>query len=135
MKIEHYRRALQDRFDTLVHLSTVDVWEGWQIAAWVEEAQLQGCQFGLDPVAPETPSMTPRDALPIIGKLLAALPKVPSPYLDSDEAADYLRITGKSLYALVDRKRLTPLRGPRRTYRFTHQQLDNYLADNPVLHL
>ena len=41
----------------------------------------------------------------------------------------------KSLYGLVERKRLTPLRGPRRTYRFTREQLDHYLAENSKLHL
>jgi len=51
-------------------------------------------------------------------------------YLDSKQACDYLGITESSLYGLVERKRITPLRGPRRSYRFTKQQLDNYLANN-----
>jgi len=50
-----------------------------------------------------------------------------SPYLDAKEAAEYLGTTVKSLYGLVERRRMVPLRGPRRTYRFTKELLDDYL--------
>ena len=50
-----------------------------------------------------------------------------SPYLDAQQAADYLGITAKSLYGQVERRRIIPLRGPRRTYRFTAKMLDEYL--------
>lgn len=51
-----------------------------------------------------------------------------SPYLDAEEAAAYLGISVKSLYGIVERGRLEPLRGPRRRYRFTTVMLDEYLA-------
>lgn len=51
-----------------------------------------------------------------------------SPYLDATEAAAYLGITLKSLYGIVERGHLEPLRGPRRRYRFTSAMLDEYLA-------
>ena len=51
-----------------------------------------------------------------------------SPYLDAEEAAAYLGISVKSLYGIVERGRLEPLRGPRRRYRFTTAMLDEYLA-------
>jgi hypothetical protein len=54
-------------------------------------------------------------------------PKRKSPYMDSKEAADYLGISAKSLYAQVERRQIIPLRGPRRTYRFTPKMLDEYL--------
>jgi excisionase family DNA binding protein len=50
-----------------------------------------------------------------------------SPYLDADEAARYLGISVKSLYGVVERRHLIPLRGPRRAYRFTVEMLDEYL--------
>ena len=50
-----------------------------------------------------------------------------SPYLGANDAAEYLGITVSSLYAVVERGYLTPLRGPRRTYRFTREMLDDYL--------
>jgi len=50
-----------------------------------------------------------------------------SPYLDANGAADYLGISMKSLYGIVERKHLIPLRGPRRRYKFTKEMLDNYL--------
>jgi excisionase family DNA binding protein len=56
-----------------------------------------------------------------------AKPQQRSPYLDADEAARYLGITVKSLYGVVERRHLIPLRGPRRTYRFTEEMLDEYL--------
>jgi excisionase family DNA binding protein len=50
-----------------------------------------------------------------------------SPYLDAEEAAAYLGVTVSSLYGIVERRHLTPLRGPRRRYRFTREMLDDYL--------
>lgn len=52
---------------------------------------------------------------------------VESPYLNAEEAAAYLGITKSSLYGIVERRRLVPLRGPKRTYRFTKDILDDYL--------
>jgi hypothetical protein len=72
-----------------------------------------------------------------LAECLAAVPEPPrreskpattSPYLDSRQAADYLGITMDSLYGLVEIGRLAPLRGPRRTYRFTPKMLDDYLC-------
>jgi excisionase family DNA binding protein len=127
--IEDLSRFLQDRFDVLSHLcnAPVDVWGQWQIAEWAEEAQRMACRFGCDLVAAETPAKSPREALPIIGKLLTWANRQ-CPYFDSSAACNYLGVSEQSLYGLVERKRLVPLRGPRRTYRFTRQQLDAYLA-------
>jgi len=50
-----------------------------------------------------------------------------SPYLTAVEAAQYLGISIKSLYGAVERRHLVPLRGPRRSYRFTVEMLDEYL--------
>jgi hypothetical protein len=52
---------------------------------------------------------------------------VESPYLNAEEAAAYLGITKASLYGIVERRRIVPLRGPKRTYRFTKRMLDDYL--------
>jgi excisionase family DNA binding protein len=51
---------------------------------------------------------------------------VESPYLNSKEAAAYLKITVKALYHLVGRKKLRVLPGSRH-YRFTREMLDAYL--------
>lgn len=51
-----------------------------------------------------------------------------TPYLDAQGAADYLGISLNSLYGVVERNRLVPLRGPRRRYRFTTEMLDRYLG-------
>ena len=56
-----------------------------------------------------------------------AEPQQRSPYLDADDAARYLGISVKSLYGVVERRHLVPLRGPRRAYRFTKEMLDEYL--------
>jgi helix-turn-helix protein len=53
-------------------------------------------------------------------------PSVTTPYLDAEGVA-YLGITVSSLYGIVERGHLTPLRGPRRRYRFTKELLDDYL--------
>ena len=51
-----------------------------------------------------------------------------SPYLDAEGAASYLGVTLNSLYGVVERGHLQPLRGPRRRYRFTTAMLDEYLG-------
>lgn len=53
-----------------------------------------------------------------------------SPYLDAETAAEYLGINVKSLYGVVERRHLVPLRGPRRSYRFTREMLDEYLRSH-----
>lgn len=57
----------------------------------------------------------------------AERPVASSPYLDAEQAAAYLGITVDSLYGIVERRHLTPLRVPRRRYRFTKELLDEYL--------
>ena len=47
--------------------------------------------------------------------------------MTAEEAAKYLGISIKSLYGVVERRHLVPLRGPRRAYRFTVEMLDEYL--------
>ena len=49
-------------------------------------------------------------------------------YLNAEQAAEYLGCTVKSLYRQVELGRLVPLRGPKRSYRFTVGMLDRYLA-------
>ena len=77
------------------------------------------------------PFAHPDEAKGYLARCLAALPQpaaVESPYLDSEKAAQYLGIDVKQLYRQVELRRLKPLRGPRNSYRFTKQQLDNYLG-------
>lgn len=72
-----------------------------------------------------------------LAECLAAVPAPPelksttdSPWLDAEQSANYLGISVRSLNGLVARGRLVPQRGPRRTYRFTRQQLDAYLCQS-----
>jgi hypothetical protein len=50
-----------------------------------------------------------------------------SPYLNVEEAAAYLRVSPKSIYAQVERGNLKPGRGPRRRLMFTKEGLDRYV--------
>jgi excisionase family DNA binding protein len=77
------------------------------------------------------PFAHPDEAKGYLARCLAVLPQpatVESPYLDSEKAAQYLGIDVKQLYRQVELGKLKPLRGPRNSYRFTKQQLDNYLG-------
>jgi len=69
-------------------------------------------------------SVQPLDSAPTI---LRQPESKTSPYLNACEAAEYLGITVRSLYGIVERRRIIPLRGPKRSYRFTVEILDNYL--------
>jgi hypothetical protein len=77
------------------------------------------------------PFAHPEEAKGYLARCLAVLPQpaeVESPYFDSEKAAQYLGIDVKQLYRQVELRRLKPLRGPRNSYRFTKQLLDNYLG-------
>ena len=77
------------------------------------------------------PFAHPDEAKGYLARCLAILPQpaaVESPYFDSEKAAQHLGIDVKQLYRQVELRRLKPLRGPRNSYRFTKQQLDNYLG-------
>lgn len=127
----HY---LQDVFDELKDVHTSDCFEEMDLAALIEDVSVVACRFGAGHlIDPYHHIMKTREALVVVGRLLAWAEASPGGYFDSPQAADYLGITKASLYGLVERKRIVPLRGPRRTYRFTKKQLDNYLATNTNL--
>ena len=129
--IEDLRKHLAGCFDDLdVTCQCADYYDEESAAETAEECQRLAARFGWQPVGDEK-TMSPRKALGIVGQLLR-WSEEQCPYLDSSRAANYLGITEQSLYGLVERKRLVPLRGPRRTYRFTRQQLDDYLENSNV---
>lgn len=75
------------------------------------------------------PMVDPLDAKVFLAACIGACAKpAGSQYLDSAGACNYLGITGHSLYGLVERGHIIPLRGPRRSYRFTPTMLDEYLC-------
>ena len=77
------------------------------------------------------PFAHPDEAKGYLSQCLAVLPEPPaveSPYLDSEKAARYLGIDVKQLYRQVELGKLKPLRGPRKSYRFTQAMLDEYLG-------
>ena len=118
--------------EVYTRFAEVDFYDKLGIAEMVEQASRLACRFGGGHlIGREQGVLTPREALVILGRLLAwAREQSSQPagkYLDSQAAADYLGITVKSLYAQVERGRLKPLRGPKRSYRFTSQMLDSYL--------
>ena len=128
--IEDLRRYLHETFDAIdgwCQHGTPDFYIGLEATELAEEAQRLACRFGCD--VPITPAKTPQEALRAVGRLLSWSDSQ-CPYFDSRAACNYLGITEQSLYGLVERKRLVPLRGPRRTYRFTRKQLDDYLANS-----
>lgn len=131
---QDFTRFLRDAFDNVKDAHTSDHFEEMSIADLIEEISVMACRFGAgDLIDPKRHIMTPREALVVVGRLLAWAESNPGDYFDSRQAADYIKVTAASLYGLVERKRIVPLRGPRRTYRFTRKQLDNYLGTNTNL--
>ena len=57
---------------------------------------------------------------------LSQLPVAEPAFYDAASAAHYLGMSVKQLYRAVEQGRLAPLRGPRRSYRFTKEILDTY---------
>ena len=126
---QEFARYLREAFDQLQAIHEANSFEEMEIADLVEEVSVTAARFGAGHlIDPPHQVMKPREALVVVGRLLAWAEENPGTYFDSSQAADYLGITGASLYGLVERKRLVPLRGPRRSYRFTRKQLDDYLA-------
>jgi excisionase family DNA binding protein len=134
--IPEFRRWLTEAFDTinlLCKYGEPDFFDTLDVADTVDQAARLACRFGAGHLAgPEQAMLSPREALAIIGRILVWA-ESQSQFFDAVQASNYLGITRQSLYDLVERKKLTPLRGPRRTYRFTKKQLDDYHAENTKL--
>jgi excisionase family DNA binding protein len=123
---------LEERFALLETLDQhePDCFDQWGVEDLLAQTSRTVCRFG-GPAGKPTGSI--QGAMETVGRQLAWARQQlspQSPYFDTAQACDYLGVTGKSLYALVERGRLTPLRGPRRSYRFTREMLDAYLAQN-----
>ena len=128
--LEDFRRHLQRTFDSIdgcCLFGRPDFYTGLDAVELAEDSQRLACRFGCD--LPMTSAASPQEALRVVGRLLAWT-NSQCPYFDSSAACNYLGITEQSLYGLVERRRLVPLRGPRRTYRFTRKQLDDYLESS-----
>ena len=122
-------RYLRDLFDDLQTADVSDFFEKMSLADLIEDVNMTACRCGAGHlIEPYRHMMTTREALAVVGRLLSWAESNRGDYFDSVQAADYLGISKASLYALVERKRIVPLRGPRRTYRFTKEQLEQYLA-------
>ena len=131
---QEFTRYLRDVFDKLEDTHTSDHFEEMDLADLIEQVSITACRFRAgDLIGPQRQIMAPREALAVVGRLLAWAEQNPGDYFDCRQAADYIGVTVASLYGLVERKRIVPLRGPRRTYRFTKKQLDHYLATNTQL--
>jgi hypothetical protein len=131
---QEFARYLRDVFVKLEHAHTSDYFEEMNLADLIEDVSVTACRFGAGHlIAPQHHAMKTREALVVVGRLLAWAEQNPGDYFDSRQAADYIGVTIASLYGLVERKRIVPLRGPRRTYRFTKKQLEHYLATNTQL--
>jgi len=64
------------------------------------------------------------------GRQLDDAASVKSPYLTAEEAVEYLRLPSlQSLYGLVERRRLKPLRASKRRYLFTVEMLDAFVRN------
>ena len=98
--IREYREYLQDAFDTLKSDHASDFFDQMQIADQVEEASVLACRFGAGHLI-ETKHhvLTPREALVLVGRLLAWVEKeVRSPTLDVHEMASLLGCTERTVW-------------------------------------
>ena len=132
----NYRNWLTSAIDELDRLYDhpnphEGVWE--RAAAIATEAGDRAARLGLAEqfqASRQFGSMAnPADAKAFLSACVRACTKpAASQYLDAAGACDYLGITRDSLYGLVERNHVVPLRGPRRSYRFTPAMLDEYLC-------
>ena len=125
---------LEAAADRLSYLADLDIlpmpegmYEAQDLVVEAGEAMLSAGRMELYKESRQ-PISSAHDARAFLGKCLTPEPQATSPYFDSKQAAAYIGITVKSLYGLVERGQLKPLRGPRRTYRFRPEMLDKYLG-------
>jgi excisionase family DNA binding protein len=138
--IADFRRWLLDRMDELDRLyehpaPDESLWS--RCLDVVQEAGDLAARRGITELLERSRSFDgatePMDAKAFLSDcvtVIASQPRIPDPeppHFDGGQAADYLGITMGSLQGLVDRRRLIPLRGPRNSYRFTREKLDEYL--------
>ena len=98
---QEFARYLSDTFDELQAIHGADEFEQIDIAAKVEEVSVIACRFGAGHlIDPPHQMMKPREALVVVGRLLAWTEKeLRSPTLDVHEVAALLGCTERTVLA------------------------------------
>jgi excisionase family DNA binding protein len=129
MTFQNYLQASLNRIDHYYELPDCDPENyGSEAQVILEEVSKRLAKQGQTELYTASLEVPACDPIAIKTFLTRCITKPQSEYLDANAAAEYLGISLKSLYTLVERRRLIPLRGPRRTYRFTKGMLDAYLS-------
>ena len=101
-----FRRWLCERFDEieiLCELGQPDFYDQLCMAALVEQASRYACRLGGgDLIGSEQPTMTPRQALVVIGRLLAwsGQPEHPPDLLSVSQVSDKLGLSVRSVWRM-----------------------------------
>ena len=103
-----FRDWLEDTFDDLEPLcqyADPDDFDQMEVAQQVEQASRLACRFGAgDLIEPEKPMRTPRDAMAIVGRLLARMNEKwdkPSDLLPVEEVARLFDISPRTVWRRV----------------------------------
>ena len=102
-----FRRWLKTHFDeieTICQLGEPDFYESLDITATVDQACRYACRFGAgDLIGDEQPTMTPRDALVVIGRLLAwsEQPDHQPDLLSAHQVAERLGLSVRSVWRMA----------------------------------
>src|SRR3990170_4797196 len=86
-------RYLRDVFDKLEATHACDCFDEINLGNLIEEVSIMACRFGAGHlIDPQCHTMKTREALVVVGRLLAWAEQNPGNYFDSRQAADYIGV-------------------------------------------
>lgn len=133
--LSDYREYLESAFDILESDHASDFFDQMQIANQVEEASTLACRFGMgDLIDPQHHIMTPRQALVVVGRLLARAEKeLRSPTLDIHEIALILGCTERTVWRWEAKGLIPAARRVGRLVRWDRDEVDTWLEKQATL--
>ena len=131
---QEFTRYLRDAFDTVKDAHTSDHVEEFSIADLIEEISVLACRFGAgDLIDPQRHTMTPREALVVVGRLLAWAEQELSPTLDVYELAMRLGCTVRTVWRMEAKGLIPPARRVGRLVRWDREEIEDWLEKQAAL--
>ena len=127
--LSEFRNYLQDAFDTVKDDHASDFFDPMEIADQVEEASVLACRFGAgDLIDSQHHVLTPREALVLVGRLLAWVEKeVRSPTLDVHEMASLVGCTERTVWRLEAKGLIPAARRVGKVVRWDRDEVEDWL--------
>ena len=131
---QEFARYLQGAFNTARDAHTSDTFDETAIAGLIEEVSIHACRFGAgDLIDPQRQTMTPREAIVVLGRLLARVEQESSPTLDVYELATRLGLAVRTVWRMEAKGLIPAARRVGRLVRWDREEIEEWLEKQTIL--